>query len=80
MKLKNIDEVNEFLSVIDTCEGNVYLTSPYGDRYNLKSKLAQFVAIAALIGEKGNELELFCDTKADENKLVKFFDKNPQTL
>ena len=44
MRLTNISEVEEFLHIIDRCEGNVILTSIYGDRYNLKSKLNRFLA------------------------------------
>ena len=49
MKLKNIDQVHEFLKVVNECEGDVYLTSQYGDKYNLKSKLSQYIAVAALL-------------------------------
>ena len=73
MKLRNIDDVNDFLSTVDDCEAGVWLTSQYGDRYNLKSKLTQYVAIAALLGTHGDELELWCDSKEDEAKFFKFF-------
>ena len=38
MKFTNIKEVNEFLAVVDSCEGSVTLTSPYGNQ-NLHSIL-----------------------------------------
>ena len=38
LSLHNID-VAEFLAVLDTCEGNVFLVTNEGDRLNLKSKL-----------------------------------------
>ena len=37
MNLHDID-VTEFLAVLDTCEGNVFLVTNEGDRLNLKSK------------------------------------------
>ena len=40
MNLHNVD-VSEFLAVLDTCEGNVYLVTNEGDRLNLRSKLCQ---------------------------------------
>ena len=72
MKLTNIKEINDFLAVIDSCEGSVTLTSPYGDCFNLKSKLTQYIAIAELLGENAEELELWCTSKADEYKFLRF--------
>ena len=72
MKLTNIKEVNDFLAVVDSCEGSVTLTSPYGDRFNLKSKLTQYIAIAELLGDNAEELELWCSSKADEYKFLRF--------
>lgn len=57
MKIKNIKNVETFLAVVNECKGEVTLTSVYGDKYNLKSALTQYVAIAALLGDHGEELE-----------------------
>ncbi len=78
MKLTKIDQVTEFLAVVDSCEGEVVLRSQEGDSFNLRSKLSQYVAIGALLGEHGNELELFCDKKADEAKFMKFLIEHPE--
>lgn len=80
MRLKSIEDVNEFLSTVNQCSGDVILTSNYGDRYNLKSTLSQYVAISAMLGNHGEELELFCDNKEDELRFVSMFTKNPQIL
>ena len=72
MKLKNIDQVHEFLKVVDECSEDVYLTSSFGDKYNLKSKLSQYIAVAALLGDHGEELELWCDNKDDEKKMLDY--------
>lgn len=80
MKITNIKEVETFLKVVDSCVGDVTLTSVYGDTFNLKSKLTQYVAIAALLGEHGDELELWCTNKADEAKFMKMLDENPDML
>ena len=78
MKLNKIDQITEFLSIVDSCEGGVKLTSQYGDSFNLKSMLTQYVAIAALLGENGDALELWCDNKEDEAKFMKFLMEHPE--
>ena len=72
MNLHNID-VTEFLAVLDTCEGNVYLVTDEGDKLNLKSKLCQLVGLTKLVeGGKIAEASILCDNIADESKLFRF--------
>ena len=80
MKIKNIKNVETFLAVVNECKGEVTLTSVYGDKYNLKSALTQYVAVAALVGEHGEELELWCTDKDDEKKFFKMFNEHPEML
>lgn len=80
MKINNINQVDEFLAAVDKCIGGVKLKSVYGDVYNLKSELSQFVAVAALLGEHGDELELFCDKGVDEKNFFQFFNNHPEVL
>lgn len=80
MKIKNIKNVETFLSVVNECKGEVTLTSVYGDKYNLKSALTQYVAVAALVGDHGEELELWCTDKDDEKKFLKMFNEHPEML
>lgn len=80
MKIKNIKEVETFLKVVDECKGDVTLTSVYGDKFNLKSKLTQYVAISALIGDHGEDLELWCTDKEDEMKFLQMFKENPEMV
>jgi hypothetical protein len=80
MKIKNIKDVETFLKVVNECEGEVTLTSVYGDKYNLKSTLTQYVAVAALVGEHGDELELWCSNKNDEKKFLQMFNEHPEML
>ena len=49
MKLSKIEQVNEFLAIVDSCKGEVTLRSVDGDIFNLKSKLSQYIAIAACL-------------------------------
>ena len=70
MKLSKIEQVNEFLAIVDSCKGDVTLRSVDGDIFNLKSKLSQYIAIAALLGQHGDELELFCSDSSDEGNFL----------
>ena len=72
-----IEQVNEFLAIVDSCKGEVTLRSVDGDIFNLKSKLSQYIAIAALLGQHGDELELFCSDSSDEGKFMNFLMENP---
>ena len=77
MRINNINEINDFLCAVKQCSGNVYLTSPEGDKFNLKSEFSQYIALGALLGDKGDYLELFCDNKADETYFFNFFNNHP---
>lgn len=80
MKLKNEIEINDFLNAVNRAKRPVYLVSVEGDRYNLKSTLSRYVAIAELIKDYGVELELFCDDKNDEKYFFGFFLSHPEAL
>jgi c-di-GMP-related signal transduction protein len=80
MKLKNEIEINDFLSAVDRAKHPVFLISAEGDRYNLKSTLSRYIAIAELIKDYGTELELFCDDKNDEKYFFGFFLSHPEVL
>lgn len=71
LSMHNIN-VSEFLAVLDTCEGNVFLVTRDGDRLNLRSKLSQLVGLTQLIeGGKIAEASIVCDNKQDESKLFR---------
>ena len=71
MNLHDIN-VSEFLNVLDTCKGNVYLVTHEGDRINLKSKLSQLVGLTKLIeGGKITKASVYCDNPADESKFFR---------
>lgn len=77
MRLNNITEIDAFIATVNECKDVVWLHSTEGDRYNLKSKLSQYVALAALIGENADSLELYCAAKEDEAKFYRFFREHP---
>lgn len=72
ISLHNID-VSKFLTVLDTCKGNVFLVTREGDHLNLKSKLCQLIGLTQLIeGGKISEAYILCDNPEDESKLFRF--------
>lgn len=80
MVMTNINQVHNFLSVVDKCKSDVWLESQQGDKYNLKSALSQYIAMGALLSNHGNELELFCADRDDEKLFFEFFKNNPEVL
>ena len=50
MKLTNISQVEDFIAAVNRAHSNVWLVSPQGDRYNMKSALSQYIALGALLG------------------------------
>ena len=75
MKLINIQEVEEFRKAVHQCEGNVYLKSPEGDVFNLKSAMSEYIALGRLLGEAGDSLELFASRREDEARLIAFLNE-----
>ncbi len=72
IELHDID-VSGFLSVLDSCTGNVFLMTRDGDKVNLKSKLSQLVGLTRLIeGGKIAEAFVVCEKEEDESKLFRF--------
>ena len=72
---------DKLLDIVNTkCKGDVHLRSQYGDDFNLKSRLTQYIAISAMAAKNGDALELFCDRKDDEQHFLRFFTDNPEIL
>ncbi len=72
IELHNVN-VPDFLKVLETCEGNVFLVSRDGDHLNLKSKLCQLVGLTKLIeGGKIAEAYIVCEKPEDESRLFRF--------
>ena len=73
MKIQNIDNVEKFFKVVDSCKGKVELVTGEGDRLNLKSKLSQYVSLANIISDCSiDELDVIAYEPEDTAKLVEF--------
>ena len=74
MKVQNINDMERFFQVIESCEGRVELVTGEGDRLNLKSKLCQYISLANIFSnaERIPELEIVAHEPADIEKLLAF--------
>ena len=70
MRLRSEADIQAFLDAVNACAGEVYLKSPEGDIFNLKSSMSRYVAIGRLIEEQGDSLELFANRKEDQARLM----------
>ena len=72
MEMHDFD-LKEFMEVLDSCQGEVYMVTDEGDRLNLKSKLAQLIGFTRLIeGGTVTKARIECTNKDDERKLMRF--------
>ena len=73
MKIQNIENVDGLFEVIDKCTGKIELVCD-DMRLNLKSKLAQYVALASIFsaGHEIPEMELIAYNQEDVNRLIRF--------
>jgi hypothetical protein len=73
MKIQNINNIEKFFQVVDSCAGRVELVTGEGDRLNLKSKLCQYVSMASIFSNgEIPELEILAYEKEDIDKLIAF--------
>ena len=69
MYLCDMKDVDAFLNAVNACKGAVYLRTPEGDQFNLKSSFSQYVAIGKLIADGGDKLEIFADDMEDWGRI-----------
>lgn len=72
MKVTNV-KLQDLMTVIDKCEGDVFLHTEDGDKLNLKSKLSQLVGIFNVIA--GGEIKIANITAtnlSDESRIFRF--------
>ena len=73
MKVENIQDIDKFFSVINSCKSRVELVTGEGDRLNLKSKLTQYVALANIFSNgEIPQMEIIASEKEDVDKLLNF--------
>lgn len=73
MKIMNIENTDRFLQRLQECKGDVWLTTPEGDRLNLKSMLCVMVLTAGLLKKPlFGEMELTFSEPSDANVMIDF--------
>lgn len=75
MKLKKEAKLVDFLQAAQYCLGEVYYKTTEGDVLNLKSRLSQYIFLAALSSGKDAlmpEGEIICDSPEDMETLRRF--------
>ena len=80
MKFVRVSDFNDFIHTVDECKGEVWLETPRGDKYVMKSLFSRCLAIGKLLDERGDELELFCQLVEDEQLFYKYFDEHPGVI
>ena len=70
--IHNVD-FKELCEIVNTCKGNVYLTTEDGNIINLKSQLCQLIGLSQILKcATVQEICLVCDNQEDESRLFKF--------
>ena len=70
--MHNVD-FQDFLKVVDSCKGDVFLETQEGDCLNLKSKLCQFIGLRNLIASGTiDQATIRCELAEDEPKIFRF--------
>ena len=72
VELHNVN-IKEFIDVLDTCKGDVFLETDEGDCLNLRSKLCQYTGLTQLLqGGMIANAKLRCTNQDDEQRLFRF--------
>ncbi|MBR5595793.1 MAG: polya polymerase [Lachnospiraceae bacterium] len=73
MTLTNVTNVEKLFETIKECEGKVELVTEQGDRYNLKSKLSQYVSfVKVLANSTVPNIEIVTYNRVDAQRFIKF--------
>lgn len=72
--LKNLNvKFEDFMKVVDKCEGRVCVVTEEGDQFNLRSTLSQLMGLAKLIEGGTIRIErLYCADSTDEARIFRF--------
>ena len=79
MTIRNNEEKKMFENAIDRCRRTVWLITPEGEQFDLKTPAGRNQGIAKMLNAKGyEEPELFTSCFEDEMIIFEFFNKRQQ--
>ena len=72
--LKDINEVDNFKAAIREYKGDVILRhNTRNEEFNLKSLFSEYLGLAELMKDHGDEYEIFCMNPSDEVYILNYF-------
>ena len=74
MKIRTDEDIRAFQSALDCCRNTVWLVSPKGKQYNLKTARGQIEGISCLLNDRFEESQLFASSFEDEMVLFGFIE------
>lgn len=77
MKLQHVNDIEDLIDVVNSCEGSVWIEAPDGERISLRSRFCRYIAIGIMAANEENDYELFCSRPDDEQRLFKYFAEHP---
>lgn len=73
MKIKNINNPQQFFETLNRCKGSVELVTTEGDRLNLKSTLCQYIALTQMFKDaRISDVELILSDPEDLSLMIDF--------
>ncbi len=74
--IKDVNDMDRFFELVDTCKGKVELLTGEGDRLNLKSKLSQCISLTHIFSQGCDipNLEIEVSEREDMDKISDFID------
>lgn len=74
IKIRNINDMQKFMDVIDQCSGSVQVVSDRGDSLDLKSKLAQYALLTNIFHTRDviRDLRMKFERTEDAVRVMKF--------
>ena len=72
--LKDINDVNNFKAAVKQCKGDVIIRhNTRREEFNLKSLFSEYLGLAELMKDHGDEYEIFCMNPSDEVYIINYF-------
>lgn len=66
-------DLQGFVSELESCKGNVWMTTEEGDKINLRSAFCRIVGVMSVLeGGKLSKATIECDNIEDESRLFRY--------